>query len=391
MSTPIRGRRYLVQVPRGLTRLAFKVHGWVGLASALLMLVVALSGAVLVFAAEINQVLWRDLTFVRPGAARLSYAALHEAVRVAHPGAHQVNIARFPPARDRSVVFDVATRSAGGSDRFVRLFVDPYTGRVLGRKDGAGGFREDPMRWLYGFHFTLMAGRPGYVAVAVLGVLLLVSLATGLIVYRRFVVRALLLQVRVRWRDWRRGISDLHRVVGVWAWLFNLVLAGTGLWFMRGVFTPDFYRDRDPGPPRPVTPVLPLQVSIDGLLERARQQVPDFVARGMFLGEDEGRARRQVVFYGDDRRKFLLLGSYDSQVRFDAETGALVGAELISRAPAARRLASATGPLHFGSWGGLRIKAVYAACALAPPLLAVTGFALWLRRRRGSRQGPDLD
>jgi uncharacterized iron-regulated membrane protein len=355
------------------TRLAFRIHRWVGLGSGVLLLAVALSGAVLVFAPEINEVLWRDLLVVPPRAHRLPTAALYETVRQAYPGAVDIGIRRLPGRADRSVVFGIAD---GGTQR---VFVDPHDGRILGRRQ-AGDLREDPMGWLYGLHFTLLAGRPGYCAVALLSVLLLVSTVTGLIVYRRFLARVLLFRVPIRWRDWRRGLSDLHRVVGVWAWLFNLIVAGTGLWFMRGVFTPGFYGP--PAPPAPRGPAPPLPVSLDALLAAARALAPDLVPLGVSIAQRPPGQARAVIVYGADRRRLRLLSPYDSSVRFDARTGAVESVELISRAPWRDQLRSATGPLHFGSWGGVKIKAAYAGFALAPPLLAVSGFFLWFRRGR---------
>ena len=40
------------------------------------------------------------------------------------------------------------------------------------------------------------------------------------------------------------------------------------------------------------------------------------------------------------------------------------------------------GPLHFGTFGGWPTRALYVAVGLTPGLLALTGFALWYRRRR---------
>jgi uncharacterized iron-regulated membrane protein len=355
------------------TRVAFRIHGWLGLLTGLLLLVVALSGAVLVFAAEIDEALWRDLLVVPPGPAPpLGHATLYEAVRRQCPRAEDVGIRRL--ARPgRSAVFSV-----GEAGRSFRVFVDPRSGAILGRKEN-GRFADDPMGWLVQLHFTLMAGKAGYCAVGFLSVLLLGSITTGLIVYRRFIGRALLMQVSVRWRDWRRALSDLHRVVGVWAWLFNLVIAGTGLWFMRAVFTPGFYVDhqqvaRGPAPP--------LAVSLDALLATAAARVPDFHPVGLWVVQDPPGRARAIVFFGADRRRFFLQSPYDSRVAFDAASGTLSRVELISHAPWPAQLVSTTGPLHFGSWGGVRSKIAYAIFALAPPLLSVTGFALWLRRRR---------
>jgi uncharacterized iron-regulated membrane protein len=374
-------------VRRGaITRLAFRLHGWVGLASALLLLNVGVTGAVLVFAPELDRALRPDLYFVPPGTTSRPYGELYERVRAAHPSAHAVSIRRLPAAPDRSLELGVAYRDPRGAHQFRSVFVDPYTGRTLGHKEWNAGFAENPTVWLVRLHFTLLAGHAGQVATMLLSLLLIASLTTGLIVYRRFVLRALLLQVPVRLRDWRTGASELHRVVGVWAWLFNLVIALTGLWFMRGVFMPaaDLL-------PAAVAPAPRLTLSLDGLMATAVARVPAFVPRGMSVRAGRDGAAAAIEIYGDDRDRSSFLPAWASRVCFDARTGVLESVDMVSRAPAATKLELATGPLHFGTWGGVPVRLVYAAGALAPPLLALTGVLLWFRRGRPRPRAPGFE
>jgi uncharacterized iron-regulated membrane protein len=41
-------------------------------------------------------------------------------------------------------------------------------------------------------------------------------------------------------------------------------------------------------------------------------------------------------------------------------------------------------PLHFGTFGGWPVRVLYVVVGLTPGLLALTGFALWYRRRAGA-------
>lgn len=42
-------------------------------------------------------------------------------------------------------------------------------------------------------------------------------------------------------------------------------------------------------------------------------------------------------------------------------------------------------PLHFGYWGGLPIKILYFLGGLTPAVLSISGFLIWLSRRRKRR------
>jgi uncharacterized iron-regulated membrane protein len=149
---------------KSVTRTAFRVHGWVGLASALLLLNVGLTGAVLVFAPELDRALRPELYFVQPGAVRRPYATIYEAVRAAHPSAYRVSIGRLPAAADRSVELGVAYLDGRGAHQFRSVFVDPYSGRTLGEKEANAGFLANPTLWLLRLHVSLQAGRAAVVS-----------------------------------------------------------------------------------------------------------------------------------------------------------------------------------------------------------------------------------
>ena len=86
-------------------------------------------------------------------------------------------------------------------------------------------------RVLLRFHWSFGLGESGYagavvallVALCVLG-----AVITGAVVYRKHLLKVLLFRERIAWQGGRRTVASLHRVLGVWAWLFLVVLFGTG-------------------------------------------------------------------------------------------------------------------------------------------------------------------
>src|SRR5690606_23541611 len=106
-----------------------------------------------------------------------------------------------------------------------QLMVDPYTAEVLGTRDYSASF----VFVLRQLHLRFFAfGWQGRVVVGAFGLVLLVSIVAGLLIYGRF-IRAL-----PRWWSIRRGrglqiaASDLHKLVGIVALAFNIVIASTG-------------------------------------------------------------------------------------------------------------------------------------------------------------------
>jgi uncharacterized iron-regulated membrane protein len=118
---------------------------------------------------------------------------------------------------------DAITALADGSE--VTVLVDPGTAQVTGEQ--AGITLHSFMRGLHYYLFT--PGDWGFYAVTALGFVLLGSLVTGLIVYKRF-WRGLL-----RWPRFGRGArivtGDLHRLGGLWSLPFAFIIAGTSIWY----------------------------------------------------------------------------------------------------------------------------------------------------------------
>lgn len=352
----------------------FRIHSAIGVISALGLAVISASGAALVFHGEVEHALSPELHHVAPGPQRVPYDDLFESARRRHPDAHAVRIWRFPAAPDRTVELQIS-RMDEGAEVWCFEYVDPYTGHVLGARMGGGKapLTAHPMDVLLWLHTSFLLGKRGQAAVALLSILVLSSVLTGLIVYRCSVTKILLFRVPLRFKSPRAGSSTLHRILGVWSALFLVIVASTGLYMQRAVFTSSFWEAPAPRPPQPA-----LSFSIDALLARARDDAPDFIPRGMRGITGVGES----ALFGDQRNRSSLLGEYASEVKFDARTGEIRKVLLVSERSPTGKLESMVGPAHFGSWGGAPVQVLYALFGLTPPLLSMTGLYLWWRRRK---------
>ena len=101
-------------------------------------------------------------------------------------------------------------------------------------------------RWLYSFHYSMQLGIPGEVFTAIIGLVMLLSLITGLIVYRKHIWDALRFKAGLNFKNNRTAISSLHRIIGVWAMLFTAILFFTGFWMNKEMFAPSAWKLDDP-------------------------------------------------------------------------------------------------------------------------------------------------
>ncbi len=114
---------------RDFYALAWRWHFYAGLFVAPFMILLALTGIVYLFKPQLDALLYPQLLRVEAGAQMRSADQLLVGVRQAHP---QAAVSQYLPPSEagRSAQFVI-----GEEGRQWNLFVDPYSGRELGRQD----------------------------------------------------------------------------------------------------------------------------------------------------------------------------------------------------------------------------------------------------------------
>jgi uncharacterized iron-regulated membrane protein len=264
---------------------------------------------------------------------------------------------------------------------------DQMTMRTLDRVTGATaastGFGADQgvMALLLQIHIDMLAGRWGMYFLGAMGALFVVALVSGAVLYAPF-MRKLDFGTMRTGRSRRLAWLDAHNLVGIAALAWMTVVGTTGI--INTLATPiqqawqagelaEMTRadaGRSALPPRRYT-------SLDKAMLAARAAFPgmnpQFVA---FPGTAfSSRHHYAIFFQGATPLTQHLL----SVALVDAETGALTDARAM---PWYVRALSLSRPLHFGDYGGLPMKLLWAALDLFTILVLGSGLVLWLGRRR---------
>jgi uncharacterized iron-regulated membrane protein len=142
------------------------LHRWAGLCMAVFLVVAGLTGTILAFYEELERWLNPHLHKVRPHGAAMAPLALR-ALAEQHTPQGRIDFVDLQHQPDTSVVFYLQPRLDPATGQpyelaFDQLFIDPYTGQVLGtRKWGEFGLdRERLLPFLYRLHFTLALPEP---------------------------------------------------------------------------------------------------------------------------------------------------------------------------------------------------------------------------------------
>ncbi|MFW7341301.1 PepSY-associated TM helix domain-containing protein [Pollutimonas sp. H1-120] len=233
-----------------------RLHRWLGLSLALFLFVISLSGSVIAFEHELDAWLNPELFNTGSDGKALAPDRLVSGIEKDDPRL-RVTLLPLDARPGRSIEVQVAQRrdrtdiQADRSLGFDRLFIDPTTGRVLGRRQW-GETRLDrkhllPM--LNRLHRTmLLPGRwgswllgsvaLGWLALSLMGIYLSLPARGGVRVDGSGVARHTSSRFGRRWwPSWRikRGVRgarlafDLHRATGLWTAAAAIFLGCTGV------------------------------------------------------------------------------------------------------------------------------------------------------------------
>ncbi|MBO1438729.1 PepSY domain-containing protein [Meiothermus sp. CFH 77666] len=228
--------------PNRLYLAVWRWHFYAGIYVLPFMVMLALTGLVILFAPQIEDVQYRQMMFVSSQGQMQPHTAQLEAVRRAYP---EATLQRFRPTNAPNRSAQVALEQNG---RELTVFVNPYTLAVLGEVDNAS-------RWeniATSIHGTLLLQKEvslpwvgkvnlGDLLIEIAASLMVLLVVTGLYLWwprdRRGVYGTLIPRFSVRGRTFWK---DLHSVPMFWvsgAVLFFALsgLAWTGIWGDRYV------------------------------------------------------------------------------------------------------------------------------------------------------------
>ncbi len=343
-------------------RKLFAFHSVLGLITGALLLVISLSGSVLVFSKEIDQQINPALLKVAVGKEKAPLDNIYSQARSVFPDRY-IRFRNIPRAADEAIELSVEK-----GDEWLFAYFDPYTGKYLGSRNARNYF----LGWLLYLHYSLLGGQIGELVVALLSVALVLSVITGFYIYRKQVLSVLTFKTGISFKNSRRAFSSLHRVIGIWSLLFNLLFAITGFWMLRYVFLPSTYGENQPINKMPYE----LAVSLDSL-RTAIEKNKSFTVTSIYLPQ---KNRGSIIVYGSVPSQNPIYTEYVNSIEVDGDTGHEVKRTMISEQSAWVKWDMMAFPLHAGVYGNLLLKIIYCIAGTSPALLSISGFFLWLKR-----------
>jgi uncharacterized iron-regulated membrane protein len=351
----------------------FRFHGWLGINLGLLLFIVCFSGALATFSQEIEWLLNPAMRAAppQPGAAYAPWTAWYAAAQEAHPAGRVLSLDRPDGPRW------AARATVAYSDLDWRyVYIDPYTGRVNASLSefGIGRFFRSFHKQFYIYPGDLPHG---VYAVGPLGLVLLLSLFSGLLFYR-FRWRDLLM--RGPWRTRRAFWSGLHRATGMWTVPMAILITATGVWYFVERAVGDASIELPLDTPTWTAPEQApgdalWPISLDDAIRLATIAVPSFDVTSVSISRGD---RPMLTLEG--QADAWLVRDAANRVRISAHDGRVEEVTLAQGLHPVARWGHTADPLHFGTFGGTLTKAIWFAAGLFSSLAILLGIRVWYMR-----------
>lgn len=414
-----------------MRRAVVLLHRWVGLAIAGFLFVSGLTGAVISWDHELDDVLNPHLTHVTSRGEHIPALELAKAAEARDPRIF-VTYAPLTASEGEAVVLGVAARVNPETARlyevgYNEVFVDPVTGRELGRRDWGAAWpvtRENFVSFLYVLHYSLHI--PEMWGINLWGLWLLGTIAilwaldcfVGFYLTlpaRRSATRAAsdvdgnaatngkswLKRWAPAWKLRLRGGPtklnfDVHRAFSLWTWALLFIVAFTAfsLNLYAEIFypimskfstvTPSPYDMRTPADEdEPIMPLIAYETLLSAAREEARGRGWEEPAGSVFYSPDYGI--HGVEFFHPDADHGVG-GVGHRTLYFDGVDGRYLGDYRPWTGTAADLFVQAQFPLHSGRILGLPGRVLISLMGLVVAALSVTGVVIFAKKRASRRK-----
>jgi uncharacterized iron-regulated membrane protein len=419
-----------------------RIHLYLGLVSGLFLVVVCLTGTILVFEEELTHALNPERYTVAAAATpRLSLTQLTDAVRAARPKAKINGLKVYAdPTRTVEIALAGSGRPGGpqrggqgrseemrqqggksrseqrggeareqrgeggrtgnglvagggpgakggkgkGGDRGPTLFLNPYTGAILGEYDARKSF----FHFIEEIHRGLVAGRVGKLIMGINSVIFLFILGTGIVLWWPAAKQAFSQRLTIKWgSSWKRMNHDFHIVLGFYAsvFLFIMALTGAGMsfdWVGKTINTLTHSPQQRPEPPTSAAAAPGTAAfGADAALALARQQAPEAESYTVQLPKEPTGSIQVGIL-----RPGAITERATDDVYLNQYSGQVLRRQAYAEKPVGQRIRGLFKPVHTGAIFGLPTKILAFIFVILGATFPITGTIMWLNRTRKSKK-----
>ena len=370
------------------------IHLWLSVPFGILITLICFSGAALVFEKEVMELCHRELYFVKKvEAAPLPMEQLMTKVAATLPDSVSVTGVNISSDPERAYQVTLS------KPRRASMYVDQYTGEITGKYERAPFFN-----FMFRMHRWLLDSMKqdggifwGKMIVGTSTLMFVFVLISGVVVWWPRTRKALKNSLKiVANKGWRRFWYDLHVAGGMYALVFLLAMALTGLTWSFQWYRTGFYKTfgvevqpsmghgnaaanatakggkRDGKPEgregRGAHRYSPY-TNWQQVYEQLAEANPDYTQ----ISVSDGSASVAVPRFGNQRGT--------DRYKFNPRNGEITETTLYKDLDNSGKIRGWIYSVHVGSWGGMLTRILTFVAALIGASLPLTGYYLWIRKK----------
>lgn len=370
------------------------IHLWLSVSFGILITLICFSGAALVFEKEVMELCHRELYFVKKvEAAPLPMEQLMTKVAATLPDSVSVTGVNISSDPERAYQVTLS------KPRRASMYVDQYTGEITGKYERAPFFN-----FMFRMHRWLLDSMKqdggifwGKMIVGTSTLMFVFVLISGVVVWWPRTRKALKNSLKiVANKGWRRVWYDLHVAGGMYALVFLLAMALTGLTWSFQWYRTGFYKT--------------FGVEVQPSMGHGNAAANATAKGGKRDGKPEGREGRGAHRYSpytnwqqvyeqlaeanpDYKQISVSDGSASVAVprfgnqrgtdryKFNPRNGEITETTLYKDLDNSGKIRGWIYSVHVGSWGGMLTRILTFVAALIGASLPLTGYYLWIRKK----------
>lgn len=344
-------------------------HKWSSIVCTLFLLMLCVTGLPLIFSDEISN--FFDPPASDAGAKLFGATALDAAVSGAHSAYPKESVRLVYLDHDKQRI--LLRLSPGPDDTFDhthQMTFSAESGVLLHDGDPPG---DSVMDFILRLHAEMLAGLPGELFLGLMGVAFAVAIVSGVVLYAPFSRRMGFGEIR-RKRSSRLRWLDMHNLIGLTSGCWAMIVGLTGV--MNSLATPLFglWEMRDVAPilgPYIHDPALAPHAPVSVAIRAAEAALPGMATTFVtYPTHISGSPDHYVVWtQGQSKLRSRML----TPVLVDSRTGTVA---FVAAMPWYLRVLEICRPLHFGDYGGLTLKWLWALLDVVT--IAVLGSGVYL-------------
>jgi uncharacterized iron-regulated membrane protein len=357
------------------------IHKWSSLVCTVFMLLLCLTGLPLIYHHEIGHLLGNEveapaLTAAQAAPPRASLDSVIAAGKARYPDKVMMYMSQ---EADEPALWFLTMGAHPNDPEFVSIAIDARTAQYVAEPPIEGGA---VMAFLFHLHVDLFAGVPGKLFLGCMGLLLIVAVVSGVVLYAPFMRKLEFGDIR-HGRTARLKWLDLHNLLGIVTLVWTLVVGATGVVNTLADVLLQYWQATEiaamvkpyEGQPPPTS-----LASMERSVARAQALQPGmkvgFIA---FPGTPFASSQHYGIYMRGDQ---ALTARLYKPVLVDAGSGQVTDQRTLPWYLTALLLSQ---PLHFGDYGGAGMQFLWALLDLATIIVLGSGLYLWLKRGRAAK------